>query len=704
MTVREVADGLSVSPRTVRNWVSQRRIPHARTGRALRFHRVRIEEWLAGGGRHAPEAVVMRRPSASREGSALRDEMLRQRYLLKDSAGRVVESPRRMFARVARAVAAAEAAYGATEEQIRSVARQFCRMMHQGEFLPNSPTLMNAGRENGMLSACFVLPVPDSIGGIFHAVTNTALIQKAGGGTGFAFDNLRPAGDRVASSGGETSGPISFMRVFAETTRAIQQGASRRGANMGMMSVEHPDILKFILAKTETGAFANFNLSVKLTDAFMSQLLTEPGAPHVVTNPRTGQRYLIPRNVDPTNYVVQDLVAAGQCKPPCYTVSDVWELVVTCAHATGEPGICFVDRVNRANPTPALGRIEATNPCGEQPLLPYESCNLGSINLARFVDPWDCTVRWNELARAIRLAVRFLDDVVDANHYPLPKIRRITLGNRKIGLGVMGFADALVLLGMRYGTEEAVWFAEAIARFLAEQARRASERLAGERGCFPNWPGSLWDRGCRRAVRNATCTTVAPTGSISIIAASSSGIEPLFAVAAGRRILGNTFAELHPLVEEIGTREGWMTGRVRQALLAGVPPARISRFPRELASLLVTAHEVAPESHVRVQAAFQKHIDNAVSKTVNLPASAGREDVDRVFRLAYELGCKGITVYRDACREGQTLSSIKECRREPGVERRDAEDRTDYRPRAAQTVPVEACACCCDNVAPDDRE
>jgi ribonucleoside-diphosphate reductase alpha chain len=292
------------------------------------------------------------------------------------------------------------------------------------------------------------------------------------------------------------------MRVFAEATRAIQQGASRRGANMGMMSVEHPDILKFVVAKTEAGALANFNLSVKMTDAFMARLQTEPGAPHVVTNPRTGQGYVIPRKVDPADYVVQDLLPAGQGNRPCYTVSDVWESVVACAYATGEPGICFIDRVNRANPTPALGRIEATNPCGEQPLLQYESCNLGSINLARFVDAQGRTVRWDELATAIRLAVRFLDDVVDANHYPLPEIRSVTLGNRKVGLGIMGFADALVLLGIRYGTEEAVWFAEAIVRFLAEQARHASERLARSRGCFPNWPGSLWDRGCR-----ASCGT-----------------------------------------------------------------------------------------------------------------------------------------------------------------------------------------------------
>jgi len=653
------------------------------------------------GGCHAPKVVGSRRPAARREDVPLRDELLRQRYLLKDSDGRVVESPRQMFARVAEAVAAAEAAYGATGEWIRSVARQFCRVMLRGEFLPNSPTLMNAGRENGMLSACFVLPVPDNVDGIFDAVKNAALIQKAGGGTGFAFDNLRPTGDRVASSGGGTSGPISFMRVFAEATRAIQQGASRRGANMGMMSVEHPDVVKFVLAKTEPGAFVNFNLSVKMTDAFMARLQKEPGAPHVVTNPRTGQRYVIPRKVDPANYVVQDLLPAGQCNPPCYTVLDVWELVVACAHATGEPGICFIDRVNRANPTPALGRIGATNPCGEQPLLPYESCNLGSINLARFVDARDRTVRWEELAGAIRLAVRFLDDVVDANHYPLRAIRSVTLGNRKIGLGVMGFADALVLLGIRYGTEEAVWFAEAIARFLAEQARHASERLARERGCFPNWPGSLWDRGCRRLVRNATCTTVAPTGSISIIAGCSSGIEPLFAVAARRRVLGNEFAELHPLVAELGTRQGWMSNRVRQALLEGVPPAEIRGFPRGLADLLATAHVIAPESHVRVQAAFQKHVDNAVSKTVNLPTCARGEDVDRVFRLAYELGCKGITVYRDACQEGQTLSSLKECRGATAVEGRSPEDHPENRSRTAQSVSVEACACCCDNAAPD---
>ena len=634
-------------------------------------HRRKARRGKRGGAGH--DALMMttahRTPAPSAE-TSLRGELLHQRYLLKDGEGRVVETPRQMFTRVASVVAAAEAKCGASKSEIQSLARRFHQMMRRGEFLPNSPTLMNAGRLNGMLSACFVLPVADSIDAIFDAVKNAALIQKAGGGTGFAFDSLRPTGDRVASSGGGTSGPISFMRVFAEATRAIQQGASRRGANMAMMSVEHPDILKFIVAKTEAGAFANFNLSVKITDAFMERLQEEPGPPHIVTNPRTGQRYAIPKKVDPASYVLQDLLPVGRVNLPRYTVSDVWELIIACAYATGEPGICFIDRINRDNPTPALGRIEVTNPCGEQPLLPYESCNLGSINIARFVDAQGRTVHWDRLAKAIRLAVRFLDDVVDANHYPLPAIRRVTFGNRKIGLGIMGFADALLLLGIRYDTEEAVRFAERVARFLAEQAHRASEQLARSRGCFPNWPRSLWNRRCHRLMRNATCTTIAPTGSINILAGCSSGIEPIFAVAAIRRALGNEFVELHPLVAELGKHQGWMSTRVRAGLLKGGPPRKIRGFPRQLADLLVTAHEIAPAWHVKVQAAFQKHIDNAVSKTVNLPEDATKEEVDRVFRLAYELGCKGITVYRDACQEDQTLSSACGVCERGGVERR----------------------------------
>jgi ribonucleoside-diphosphate reductase alpha chain len=481
---------------------------------------------------------------------------------------------------------------------------------------------------------------------------------RYGGGTGFAFDSLRPTGDLVRSSGGFTSGPISFMRVFCEGTRAIQQGAFRRGANMAMMSIGHPDILNFIRAKAAAGEFENFNFSVKVTDSFMDALGKGPKQFHVVVNPRTSQKYLIPHTAGRKGYGIQDLVSVEDPKVPCYTVGEVWDLIVRDAHASGEPGLCFIDRVNAGNPTPALGQIQATNPCGEQPLLPYESCNLGSINLARFMLPDGSGLAWDRLADTVSWAVRFLDDVIDVNYYPVRRIREASLGNRKIGLGVMGFADALILLGIRYDSGEAVGFAAKVASFLTEKAHDASQDLATVRGSFPNWPGSVWDTTHHRPMRNACCTTIAPTGSIGLIAGCSSGIEPVFSLATKRRALeGQEFISVHPLLEELGRRDAWMNQRVREALLEGVPPRDVPGLPKALADVLVTAHEVAPEWHVRVQAAFQENIDNAVSKTVNLPASAAVEDVDRVFRLAYDLGCKGITVYRDGSRQGQTLSA-----------------------------------------------
>jgi ribonucleoside-diphosphate reductase alpha chain len=492
------------------------------------------------------------------------------------------------------------------------------------------------------------------------------VIQKAGGGTGFDFGALRPTGDRIAFSGGTTSGPVSFMRVFAEATKAIQQGAFRRGANMAMMSVEHPDILKFITAKCQPGDFENFNFSVKVTNTFMDRLRHQSATPHLTVNPRDGRKYLLPKDVEVSAYGLQDLIPAGSPKRPCYTVADVWDLITHSAHARGEPGLCFIDRVNLDNPTPAQGRIEATNPCGEQPLLPFESCNLGSINLARFVSASRAEIDWNRLGWAIVWGIRFLDDAVDASSYPISQIQQVTLGNRKIGLGVMGFADALVLLGIRYDSQEAVAFAEEVARFLRQHARQASESLAATRGCFPKWAGSIWDMESGRPMRNATCTTIAPTGSISILARCSSGIEPIYGLVTRRRAMDEEFVEVHPLIEWLGRQEGWLTARVMAALLEGMPADQIQGFPKRLANLLVTAHEVAPEWHVRVQSAFQQHVDNAVSKTVNLPAKATVADVNKTFRLAYELGCKGITVYRENCREQQTLTAAGSSRRSSG--------------------------------------
>jgi len=533
-------------------------------------------------------------------------------------------------------------------------------MMAEGKFLPNSPTLMNAGRENGMLSACFVLPVEDSIPEIFEAVKNTALIQKAGGGTGFTFDKLRPTGDAVSSSGGTTSGPISFWRVIAETTNAIQQGAHRRGANMGMMSVEHPDIIKFINAKHDITAFNNFNISVKVTDVFMNKLGKEPGSAHIVTNPRTQKHYVIPKSIYLHSYRIQDLRPFDGDKNNCYTVGEIWKMIIANAHATGEPGICFIDRVNEDNPTPALGQINATNPCGEQPLLDYEACNLGSLNVSKFVLSDGSDMDWQNLSTAIHYAVRFLDNVIDANYWPIPQIQQMSLGNRKIGLGIMGFADALVLLGIRYDSDEAVNFAKQLGQFIQQYARETSQKLAERKGCFPNWQSSIWDTDHHTPMRNAACTTIAPTGSISIIAKCSSGIEPIFSLAYKRRALdGNEFVQLHPLLEKLGIEQGWMNEKVKTKLMAGADIRDIPGFPENLAEVLVTAHKIAPEWHVRIQAAFQTNIDNAVSKTVNLPASATVEDVSKIFQLAYDLNCKGVTVYRDSSRDKQVLSAAQ---------------------------------------------
>lgn len=423
----------------------------------------------------------------------LRSQLLLQRYLLKDPKGNPLETPRIMLIRVAKAVAATEAIYGATPVEIHTVGRQFYRMMKKGLFLPNSPTLMNAGRPGGLLSACFVIGIDDSVEGIFEAVKQTALIQKAGGGTGFAFDTLRPTGDYVSSSGGHTSGPISFWRVFAEATNAIQQGAHRRGANMGMMSIDHPDILKFITAKQDQTSFANFNISVKVPDAFMTTLKDEPDQPHVVVNPRTGHKYGLPRALDIRKYGLQDLVPVAAEPKDVYTVRQIWEMIITNAHASGEPGICFIDRVNRDNPTPALGRIEATNPCGEQPLLTSEACNLGSLNIARFIAPDSRTLDWEGLKNSVTCAVRFLDDVIDANHYPVPQIEECAKRTRKIGLGIMGLADALILRGLRYDSDEALTFSRKVCQIIQETAHAASQELARRRGCFPAWEGSTWD-------------------------------------------------------------------------------------------------------------------------------------------------------------------------------------------------------------------
>lgn len=590
--------------------------------------------------------------------SKLQQILLQQRYLLKDEHGKVIENVDQMFRRVANAVAQAEKNYKCPPDTIRAIEEEFYQIMARGHFLPNSPTLMNAGRKNGMYSACFVLPVPDSIEGIFGAVRTTALIQRAGGGTGFAFDTLRPTGDIVASSGGRTSGPISFWRVFAETTNAIQQGAHRRGANMAMMSICHPDILKFINAKNDLDKFSNFNISVKIDDEFMKTLLDYPDVPHRVMNPRTEKFYRFPKTVDIDSYTIDDLIPAGKTDIPCYTTSEIWEMIIKNAHATGEPGICYIDRVNENNPTPNMGRIEASNPCGEQPLLDFESCNLGSIDVSKFVREKE--IAWELLKTTVNTAVRFLDDVIDVSYYPILDIQSVTRSNRKIGLGIMGFADALILLGIRYDSQQALDTAVILGEFIQNTAHQASEKLAWEKGRFLNYNCSIWDKKHARPMRNAACTTIAPTGSISILAGCSSGIEPVFKFAYQRSALdGQKFIELHPLIERLGTRDGWMNDSVRERLLQGVSPEDIEEIPKELSSAMVTAHQVPPQWHVKIQAAFQAHVDNAVSKTVNLPADAKTLDVDEIYKLAFKLGCKGITVYRDNARDNQVFKAVE---------------------------------------------
>jgi ribonucleoside-diphosphate reductase alpha chain len=592
--------------------------------------------------------------------------VLQNRYLVKDQNGKCIETPAQMFSRVASLIAGAEAKYGANRDEVKGWHRRYYDLLASLFFLPNSPALMNACRPNGMLSACFVLPIEDSIDAIFEAVKQTALIQKAGGGTGFSLDKLRPTGDRIASSGGTTSGPISFWRIFSEATDAIQQGAFRRGANMGTMSIHHPDILKFLHAKQNLKAFTNFNISVKITDDWMKQVLKSPRSLHIVKNPRTQRRFLLPRRLDIETYTINDLHNLTGKKPSpsnkvrqFFTVGDIWKMIVKCAHKTGEPGIIFIDRINRDNPTPSMGQIEATNPCGEQPLLPYEACTLGSINLTKFLTYTDgkAEMDWPALAAAVKLAVRFLDNTIDVCDYPVRDTVRLAHANRKIGLGAMGFADCLFLLGIPYDSKLGVDFASTVMNFINQRAREASTALANQRGPFPNWNESVWRTKRNKKVRNAAITCIAPTGTISIIADCSSGIEPVFSPVFVRRILGGKkLLQVNPVFKQIAAKAGFYSKELEKQIAKAGSIQKFSQIPTRIRKIFKCAYDIKPEWHIEMQAAFQRHCDAAVSKTINFRGNATPAAVDKAYKLAYQLGCKGITIYRRHSRTHEPMT------------------------------------------------
>ncbi len=561
--------------------------------------------------------------------------VLYRRYQAKDREGNVVEEPDQMFRRVSQNLAQADRRYGADDQEVARTEAEFYRVMVDLDYMPNSPTLMNAGRELQMLSACFVLPVEDSMEAIFETVKEATLVQKSGGGTGFAFSRLRPEGDIVGSTGGVASGPVSFMRAFDGATEAVKQGSTRRGANMGILHVIHPDIMKFITSKEDGKSIANFNISVAVTEDFMEKV--KNGEEYDLLNPRTGK--------------VQGRLNA----------KEVFDLLADMAWKTGDPGIVFLDRINRDNPNPQLGEIESTNPCGEQPLLPYESCNLGSINLARMVrfTREGAEVDKEKLASVISTAVHMLDNVIDMNDYPIREIEDMSHATRRIGLGVMGFSDLLVQLGIPYNSDEALRVAEDVMSFIQRQTNEASAKLAEDRGVFPAWEGSVYNNPDLGPIRNSAPTTIAPTGTISIISGCSSGIEPLFALSYVRNVMDNTrLVEGNPFFEAVAKKEGFYSQQLMEEVSETGSLAHVqAEVPQWVKDVFVTSHDISPEWHVKMQAAFQRYTDNAVSKTINFPNSASVENIAGAYMLAYELGCKGITTYRDGSKENQVLSA-----------------------------------------------